>query len=257
LGSVEDEVDLDALEAATTNALPDGVHTLNHVQLGALRLKDSLSVRFGGQDTFLAQKLMGSPTMDAEQMVHVEHFFYAQLARDARLGYFDAERVLFIKKAKPTRLLRNMLLLPFLFPLMYWFVCKIYSEYLWVSAALAAALSIWIIIGNFYHSSNVFYVFSTERLVFIGPTWTAALFQAGYGPMRVIASMSHSQVHYTHILMRRSDQSACVAFTMRAGSLLHMLWSPQMCLVSGGLDLVKVMPGLPVVAIDIDSRDDI
>ena len=43
-------------------------------------------------------KTQGTPTMDAEQLQHVEHFFYAQLARDARLGYFDAERVLFIKK---------------------------------------------------------------------------------------------------------------------------------------------------------------
>jgi len=41
--------------------------------------------------------------MDAEQLQHVEHFFYAQLARDARLGYFDAERVLFIKKVMAPR----------------------------------------------------------------------------------------------------------------------------------------------------------
>merc|ERR1711924_132091 len=181
-----------------------------------------------------------------EQLTHVEHFFYAQLARDARLGYFDAERVLFIKKAKPTHLVRNMLILPFLFPLMYLLVHQAYQDHPVASGALALALSLWFTLANFYHASNSFYVFSTDRLVFIAPTWTATLFQGGYGAMRVTATLSHSQVRYTHILMRREGHAACVAFTKRTGS---NLFAPQMYLVSGGLDLVKVMPGLPVVAL--------
>jgi len=78
-----------------------------------------------------------------------------QLARDARLGYFDAERVLFIKKAshlcsssggnassqliplmrqaKPTHLLRNVLLLPILFPFVFQFVAYIYPDHSTVS----------------------------------------------------------------------------------------------------------------------------
>jgi len=247
LGSVEDEIDIDAFEANLLDALPPGAqHTKHRMQLAYLRCGDMVSKRLGGKDETVAQKLMGSPTMDVEQMTHVEHFFYAQLARDARLGYFDAERVLFIKKAKPTHLVRNMAILPLIFPLMYLLVHHVYSEHPVASCALALALSLWVILANFYHASNSFYVFSTDRLVFIAPTWTATLFQGGYGAMRVTATLSHSQVRYTHILMRREGHAACVAFTMRTGS---NVCAPQMFLVSGGLDLVKVMPGLPVVAI--------
>ena len=64
--------------------------------------------------------------------------------------------------------------------------------------------------------------------------------------MRVISALSHSQVHFTHIVMRSSDHAACLAFTVRGGS---MFCAPQMNLVSGGVDLVKVMPGLPIVSI--------
>ena len=102
-------------------------------------------------------------------------------------------------------------------------------------------------LANFYHASNTYYVLSTDRLVFMGPTITAALFQGGYGAMRVIASVSHSQVQYTHIVMRKTDHAASLAFTLRGDGWIYC--APQMNLVSGGVDLVKVMPGLPIVAI--------
>ena len=90
---------------------------------------------------------------------HHRYFAWVlQLARDARLGYFDAERVLFIKKvsssflmhalsaavtkpapscqSKPTHLLRNVLLLPILFPFVFQFVAYIYPDHSTVSPTL-------------------------------------------------------------------------------------------------------------------------
>lgn len=248
LGSVEDEIDIDELEGTFVDTLPPAAAAswTHRFHLACLRVGDAVSARLGGKDVSIAQRLMGSATMDVEQMTHVEHFFYAQLARDARLGYGDAERVLFIKKVKPAHLLRNLLLLPIIFPLMYLLVSRIYTDHPVVAAALALALSSWLALANFYHTSNSFYVFSTDRLVFVCPTWAAALFQGGYGAMRVRETISHQQVRYTHIVLRRADHSAYVAFSPRVGEGRCV---PQMCMVSGGLDLVKVMPNLPVVAI--------
>ena len=126
------------------------------------------------------------------------------------------------------------------------FLRKSLTSRIQASSALALALTVWIALANFYHASNTYYVLSTDRLVFMGPTWVAALFQGGYGAMRVMASKSHSEVHYTHIVMRKADHAASLAFTLRQGS---MFCAPQMNLVSGGVDLVKVMPRLPIVAI--------
>ena len=60
LGSVEDEIDMEALEAATTDQLPNGAHFMNKLQLLEQRWKHELSLKLGGRDVFVAQKLMVS-----------------------------------------------------------------------------------------------------------------------------------------------------------------------------------------------------
>ena len=107
LGSVEDELDLDALETCIVDALPAEAHFKHRLQFTFLGLRDQVSTFLKGKDNVLAQRLMvnlctsficdeichssqGSPTMDSEQSTHVEHFFYAQV----RLTYADVVAVL-------------------------------------------------------------------------------------------------------------------------------------------------------------------
>lgn len=80
---------------------PADCHSVDRMNISFLKMRDQLSENLGGNDQFVASKLMvrsrtptvhspqrplsnavshhqGTPTMDAEQLTHVEHFFYAQ-----------------------------------------------------------------------------------------------------------------------------------------------------------------------------------
>jgi len=105
LGSIEDEIDEDEMVATFVAEPPADCHSMDRMNISFLKMRDQLSENLGGKDALAASKLMvrsepvpcvgvrlmtfvesqGTPTMDAEQLTHVEHFFYAQVNRATAL----------------------------------------------------------------------------------------------------------------------------------------------------------------------------
>jgi len=58
LGSVEDEIDMDEMESSVISDLPADAHSIHRMNLSFFKLRDQLSVNLGGNDNFVASKLM-------------------------------------------------------------------------------------------------------------------------------------------------------------------------------------------------------
>ena len=58
LGSVEDEIDMDEMEASIVSEVPAEAHSIHRMNLSFFKLRDQLSVNLGGNDNFIASKLM-------------------------------------------------------------------------------------------------------------------------------------------------------------------------------------------------------
>eukprot|EP00658_Telonema_sp_P-2_P012422 TRINITY_DN14726_c0_g1_i1.p1 TRINITY_DN14726_c0_g1~~TRINITY_DN14726_c0_g1_i1.p1 ORF type:complete len:216 (-),score=39.81 TRINITY_DN14726_c0_g1_i1:451-1098(-) len=197
----------------------------------------------------IARRLLGTGTMDADQREHARHFFNAQLARDERMGFYDAESVLFFKKALPSPVVHYAVL----FPLIWLLVVSIFARLSingWPSVLIAGCLAAWLSLGSFWYSSGIFYVFTTDRIVFIGPTLASAYLWRGYGPFQVILQRAHTRNEFLCIVLDPEAGVGYLNFYDREGKCLSVLLSPwTMYLVDNVEDLKRTLPELPLVHI--------
>merc|ERR1711865_464264 len=222
-----------------THNLPDGASFFHRAQLTLLRLSSNCRCA-------VPRWMRATPTEDADQRAHASHFFNAQVAKDARCGFYDAEQLFFVKKTLPASVLYHLVALPLIF-LFVLGTTTIVAQISFTSLLIALLVSLWLACGSYHYQSNLFYFFSSERLIIIGPTLCSAFACRGFGPFQIITTRQHNKTEYLCIC--RDESRAYLNFIDRESSWYSLLNPWLMHPVENGEDILKTLPELPIVLI--------
>ena len=94
----------------------------------------------------------------------------------------------------------------------------------------------------------MFYVFTSDRLVFIGPTLASAFFARGYGPVQVVTSRPHTRNEFLCIVRDAENDIGYLNFYERDAWFISTLCVPwTMYPVENASELLRALPEVGIV----------